>query len=139
MSEVRYLLDTNIVSDLMRHPRGPVAQRMAKAGLEQVALSIVVASELRFGMTKVPGHRLAQRLDLILTQVPVLPLDTPCEIHYADIRSALERAGTPIGPNDLLIAAHARALGVVLVTDNVREFARVPGLKVENWLAATED
>ncbi|MHB1292986.1 MAG: PIN domain-containing protein, partial [Sulfuricella sp.] len=65
----------------------------------------------------------------------ILPLETPVEEHYADIRNKLERAGTPIGPNDLLIASHARALGLTLVTDNVREFSRVPGLAVENWLA----
>lgn len=139
MSEVRYLLDTNIVSDLMRHPRGAVVQRLARHGLEHVALSIVVAGELRFGVAKAPGHHLAQRLELVLGQLPVLPLDSPAELHYADIRNALERAGTPIGPNDLIIAAHARALGVTLVTDNVREFARVPGLKVENWLEPGDD
>ncbi len=135
MSEVRYLLDTNIVSDLMRHPRGPVVQRLAREGLEQIAISIVVACELRFGVARMPGHRLAQRLQLVLERLPVLPLDAPAEIHYADIRHVLERAGTPIGPNDLLIAAHARALDATLVTDNVREFARVPGLKIENWLS----
>ncbi|NZA26401.1 type II toxin-antitoxin system VapC family toxin [Luteimonas sp. SJ-92] len=138
MSAPRYLLDTNVVSDLMRHPQGPVARRMARVGLEQIALGIVVAAELRFGVTRVPGHRLAERLDLILSQVPVLPLEPPSEIHYADIRSTLEGAGTPIGPNDLLIAAQARALGAVLVTDNVREFARVPGLQLENWLTPAD-
>lgn len=139
MNEVRYLLDTNIVSDLMRHPQGAVAQRLARHGLEHVALSIIVAGELRFGVARMPGHRLAERLELILEQLPVLPLDPPAEIHYADIRSALERAGTPIGPNDMIIAAHARALDATLVTDNVREFTRVAGLKVENWLGAGDD
>jgi tRNA(fMet)-specific endonuclease VapC len=71
----------------------------------------------------------------VLEQVAILPMEPPVEEHYADIRHTLERAGTPIGPNDLLIAAHARALGLTLVTDNVREFSRVPGLLVENWLA----
>lgn len=135
MNDVRYLLDTNIVSDLMRRPRGSVAQRLAREGLEHVALSIVVACELRFGIARMPGHRLMPRLELIFGHLPVLPLDVPAEIHYAEIRRALEHAGTPIGPNDLIIAAHARALGATLVTDNVREFARVPGLAVENWLA----
>lgn len=139
MSGARYLLDTNIVSDLMRRPQGCVAQRMAAAGIESIAVSIVVACELRFGLAKNPARRLAQRLDLVLGQLPVLPLEPPVEEHYADIRHALERAGTPIGPNDLLIAAHARTLGLVLVTDNVREFARVPDLVVENWLSAPGD
>lgn len=135
MSEVRYLLDTNIVSDLMRHPQGAVAQRMAAIGIEQIAISIVVACELRFGVARATTHRLAQRLDLILEQIPALALESPVEEHYADIRNVLERGGTPIGPNDLLIAAHARALGLVLVTGNLREFDRVSGLVVENWLA----
>ena len=139
MSDLRYLLDTNIVSDLMRRPQGRVAQRLTAVGIETVAVSIVVACELRFGLAKSGAHRLAQHLEVILDQIPALPLEAPVEQHYADIRSTLERAGTPIGPNDLLIAAHARALGLVLVTDNGREFARVPGLMVENWLDGPAD
>jgi Predicted nucleic acid-binding protein, contains PIN domain len=135
VSDVRYLLDTNILSDLMRHPHGRVAKRLTAVGVETVAVSIVVACELRFGAAKSGAHRLTQYLDVILDQIPALPLEAPAEQHYADIRRTLERAGTPIGPNDLLIAAHARALDLVLVSDNVREFARVPGLVVENWLA----
>lgn len=139
MSEVRYLLDTNIVSDLLRHPRGSVAQRLLRKSAGRVALSIVVAAELRFGVAKSLHPQLGERLELILERLVVLPLETPVEHHYAEIRSALERAGTPIGPNDLFIAAHARALGAIVVTDNVREFARVPGLVVENWLRAEPD
>lgn len=136
MNEVRYLLDTNIVSDLLRHPRGSVAQRLLRKAVGSVALSIVVAAELRFGAAKSPHPQLGERLELIFERLAVLPLETPVEHHYAEIRSALERAGTPIGPNDLFIAAHARALGAIVVTDNVREFSRVPGLIVENWLRA---
>lgn len=130
----RYLLDTNIVSDLVRHPTGSVMQRIAQLGAEQVCISIVVACEVRFGAAKSGSQRLARQLELVLGQLESLPLELPVEEHYADIRNTLERAGTPIGPNDLLIAAHARALGLTLVTDNVREFSRVPGLVVENWL-----
>lgn len=136
MSELRYLLDTNIVSDLMRNPQGPVAQRMAAVGVEHVAIGIVVACELRFGVARHSAQRLAERLELILEHLPVLPLEPPVDEHYAGIRDALERAGTPIGPNDLLIAAQARALDLVLVTGNLREFSRVQDLVVENWLGA---
>ena len=135
MSE-RYLLDTNIVSALARAPQGGVAARIAALEAGQVVVSLVVAAEIRFGLAKNLASRLRDNLAAILDALDVLPLEAPTDAHYADIRATLERAGTPIGPNDLLIAAHARALGCVLVTDDAREFARVPGLKVENWLEA---
>lgn len=130
----RYLLDTNIVSDLARRPAGPVVQRIAEVGAEHIAISIVVACEIRFGLAKSGSRRLAENMGKVMAQLEVLPLEPPVEEHYAEIRATLERAGTPIGPNDLLIAAHARALGMILVSDNASEFARVPGLRVENWL-----
>jgi tRNA(fMet)-specific endonuclease VapC len=130
----RYLFDTSIVSHLARHPRGPVAQRITQVGVDQIAISIVVACEIRFGVVKSGSKRLAERLDIILKEITQLPLEQPVDEHYADIRSQLERAGTPIGPNDLLIAAHARALGLILVTDNEKEFSRVQGLAIENWV-----
>jgi tRNA(fMet)-specific endonuclease VapC len=129
----RYLLDTNIVSDLAREPQGHVARRVVTVGVERIAVSVIVACELRFGAAKSGSRRLAKRIDLLLDEIPQLPLEAPVAAHYADIRTRLERAGTPIGPNDLLIAAHARALGCVLVTDNERELARVPRLAIENW------
>jgi len=129
-----YLLDTNIVSDLVRHPGGAVVQRIVEVGADRIAISIIVACEIRFGLAKSGSQRLIQNMERVLEQIEVLPMEAPIEAHYADIRTALERAGTPIGPNDLLIAAHARALGLTLVTHNESEFARVPGLKVENWL-----
>lgn len=129
-----YLLDTNIVSDLVRRPGGSVVQRIAEVGADRIAISIIVACEIRFGLAKSGSQRLIQNMERVLEQLEVLPMEAPVEEHYADIRTRLECAGTPIGPNDLLIAAHARVLGLTLVTDNDREFARVPGLKVENWL-----
>ncbi|MBS1225356.1 MAG: putative nucleic acid-binding protein, contains domain [Proteobacteria bacterium] len=139
MNGLRYLLDTNMVSDLARHPDGRVVRRIAAVGVERIGISIIVACELRFGVIKSGSQRLARHVNLVLEQVAILPLEPPVEEHYADIRNTLERAGTPIGPNDLLIAAHARALGLMLVTDNVREFSRVPGLRVENWLAESSE
>jgi len=130
----RYLLDTNIISALARQPNGAVAKKIARRKPGQIATSIVVAGEIRFGLAKSNSPRLIENVSLILDNLEVLPLESPVDAHYADIRYALERIGSPIGPNDLFIAAHARALGRILVTDNLREFTRVPGLKVENWL-----
>ncbi|XHX75874.1 MAG: type II toxin-antitoxin system VapC family toxin [Stenomitos frigidus ULC029] len=129
-----YLLDTNIISDLVRHPTGQIFQRLSSIGEASVCTSIVVACELRFGAAKSRSARLQQKLEQILETMPVLPLESPIEIHYAEIRTHLEREGTSIGPNDLLIAAHALALNLTVVTANVREFSRVPKLLVENWL-----
>ena len=134
MSSLRYILDTNILSDLVRHPAGMVRDRIATVGEESVCVSIVVAAELRFGAAKKNSKRLTQQVEAILSALPVLPIESPVDEHYADIRTALEVAGNPIGPNDLLIAAHARALGLTLVTHNLAEFSRVAGLTLESWL-----
>ena len=130
----QYLLDTNIISDLVRHPQGSVFQNISNAGENKVCTSIVVACELRFGVAKSNSSRLREQLKRILGVLPILPLESPADQHYAEIRTHLERAGIPIGPNDLLIAAHALALNLTLVTANTREFERVPSLKLENWL-----
>lgn len=130
----RYLLDTNILSDLIRNPQGRVAGRIAAVGEAAVFTSIVVASELRFGAAKRQSPALIERVDTILDAIEVLPLDAPADRHYAGLRAALESQGTPIGPNDLLIAAHTLSQAAVLVTANRSEFARVPGLIVEDWL-----
>ena len=131
---VRYLLDTNIVSDLIRNPQGRAAAKIAEVGEDAVATSIIVAAELRYGALKKGATRLAEQLDVILSAFEVLPLETPAEAAYASARVALEAAGTPIGGNDLLIAAQALALDLVVVTNNEREFGRVGGLRIENWL-----
>lgn len=127
------MLDTNIVSELIRRPQGSVAGRAA--GLEQgsLAISVIVAAELRYGVARRGSNRLAKQLEAVLSALPTLPLAEPADRHYGMIRSELERRGSPIGQNDLLIAAHARALGATLVTKNVGEFSRVPDLKVEDW------
>ncbi len=129
-----YLLDTNILSDLVRNPTGRIRDRIAELGEETVCTSIVVASELRFGALKKGSRRLSAQLEKVLSPLEILPFEEPADLRYAEIRVALERAGTPIGGNDLLIAAHALALQLTLVTANVDEFRRVPGLIMENWL-----
>jgi len=122
-----------VLSALIRDPQGPIAQRIAAAGEETVCTSVLVAAELRYGAHKSGSVRLAERVDLILSTLEILPLEVPADRHYGDIRQRLARLGTPIGPNDLLIAAQARSLDLTVVTANEREFARVPGLRVENW------
>jgi tRNA(fMet)-specific endonuclease VapC len=130
----RYLLDTNIVSELVRDPHGPVTRRIARVGEGSVCTSIIVACELRYGAAKKGSARLTQQLELVLEALPVLSLEPPVDRRYGELRADLERRGTPIGPNDLLIAAQALALGLVVVTDNVHEFKRVKDLEIKNWL-----
>ncbi len=131
---VRYLLDTNILSDLVHHPAGPVAARIREVGANAVCTSVVVVCELHYGALKRGSERLSQRVSQLIAMLDVVDLDDEITSHYAEIRCALESEGRPIGANDLLIAAQARARGLVVVTANRREFDRVPGLRVENWL-----
>jgi tRNA(fMet)-specific endonuclease VapC len=131
----RYLLDTNIISDLIRHPQGNAAKRIAKAGEDNICTSIIVAAELRYVCAKSGSKRLLKAVDDLLGEIAVLPFDIPADADYGVVRSELEVAGKPIGGNDLLIAAHARAIGATIVTANADEFRRVRGLNVENWLA----
>jgi tRNA(fMet)-specific endonuclease VapC len=131
---MRFLLDTNIVSDLVRHPRGKVFDRISEMGEEDVCTSIVVAAELRYGATKKNSSRLTAQLEAVLGAIEVLALEAPVDAVYGVIRAGLERTGQAIGANDLLIAAHAVALELTVVTDNEREFSRINDLRVENWL-----
>jgi len=130
----RYLIDTNILSALVKRPASGV-RRIARIDREEICTSIIVACELRYGAVKKGSAALTQRVEQVLSRMDVLPLGRDVDRHYAAVRVALEKIGQPIGHNDLLIAAHALALGAVLVTDNMREFSRVPGLGVENWLS----
>lgn len=130
----RYLLDTNIVSDLVRHPQGRAAAKIAEVGEDAVATSIIVAAELRYGAAKKASPRLTAQLEAVLGVLEIITLEVPADASYGAARVALEAAGTPIGANDLLIAAQALALDMIVVTDNEREFARVDGLRHENWL-----
>lgn len=130
-----YLLDTNVLSDIVRRPRGKIGKRILQVGTNSVATNVIVAGELRFGALKNVRPGLAARIEEVLGLVSILPLNENASRAYGEIRVELERLGTPISANDLWIAAHARAEGLTLVTANEREFARVTGLRIENWLA----
>jgi len=130
----RYLLDTNIISDLIRNPRGKAYKQIAKAGEQNICTSVIVAAELRYGCAKAGSPRLSKAVEDLLDEIEVLPFEVPADAEYGRIRAELERSGKPIGGNDLLIAAQALALGATIVTANGQEFSRVRGLQVENWL-----
>lgn len=131
---MRYLLDTNILSDLIRNPSGGAARRLRLVGNESVATSIIVSAELRYGVAKKASSTLSRRVEAVLDTIEILSLEHPADVVYAELRAELERRGQVIGANDLLIAAQSIALGMVLVTDNTQEFGRIKSLAVENWL-----
>ena len=131
---MRFLLDTNIISDLIKHPKGAAEAGIRQVGEDNVFTSIIVAAELRFGVLKRGSSRLASLVNGALERVGVVDFAAPSDRLYAELRVHLERRGTPIGAKDCLIAGHALGTESTLVTDNVREFSRVPGLVIENWL-----
>lgn len=137
MAGPAWMLDTNILSDLIRNPRGALKRRLETTEPGAVCTSIVVACELRFGARRKGSEVLTKRVQQLLDALAVLPLEPPADEHYADIRATLERAGIPIGSHDLFIAAHARSRDMTLVSHNTREFVRVPDLRVEDWLASS--
>jgi len=130
----RYLLDTNIVSDLVRNPQGRAVEHIRRVGEAQVCTSIIVAAELRYGAAKRGSPRLARQLEAVLKVLDILPFTAPADTIYGEIRTRLDGIGRRIGSNDLLIAAQTLALGYTIVTDNEAEFARIDGLPRENWL-----
>jgi len=129
-----YLLDTNILSDVIKNPQGRVANRIVALDRNDLLTSIIVAAEMRYGVEKKKSSVLAERVDLLLQMVHVVSFDIDSDRYYGQIRMDLERHGKIIGANDLLIAAHALSIGAVLVTDNTGEFERITGLTLENWL-----
>ena len=131
---MRFMLDTNIISDLIRNPAGKAASAVLREGDAAVCTSIVVASELRYGSARKRSAKLLKKVEELLAEIPILPLDVPVDAEYGAFRAELESMGQTIGHNDLFIAAHACALGTTLVTANTGEFTRIKGLKVENWL-----
>jgi tRNA(fMet)-specific endonuclease VapC len=128
-----FMLDTNIVSAIVRDPRGKVLERLIEVGEENVFISIITHGEIWYGVKKNWSEALSQKVSAVTRRLYVAPLHMPGDQRYGDVRLAL-RQGKNIGQNDLWIAAHALALDAVLVTNNEREFSRVPGLKMENWL-----
>ncbi len=131
----RYLLDTNILSDLIKNPAGTVSQKITALNDENICCtSLIVACELRYGALKKASPVLTKKVEQLLGSIAILPLDEEVTSHYAEIRTDLERSGKPIGGNNLLIAAHARAESLIVVTANTKKFTRIPDLAVENWL-----
>jgi tRNA(fMet)-specific endonuclease VapC len=136
MGEMRYLLDTNILIALTKQRPG-LAERLAGIPADAVLLSSVVVAEIEYGIAK-SRRRLHNRriFDALMAGFRVVPFDAGAARLYGPIRAELEKRGRLIGPYDLMIAAHAKALAAVLVTDNLKEFTRVEGLKAANWLTA---
>ena len=131
---MKYLLDTNVCVDYLsgRHPA--VAARIQSSAPSELALSAVVVAELRYGAERSARPKANHaRIDVLVAEIPFLDFDLDAALAYGRLRSRLEASGTPIGPNDMLIAAQALARGLVVVTDNVREFRRVRRLRIENW------
>lgn len=135
MNALRYLLDTNICIYIAKQRPPSVAARFARLASGSVGMSLITFGELRYGAEK--STQRVQALDTLSRLSALIPVMTPgAEVgeRYGAIRAQLERAGTPIGNNDLWIAAHALALGVTLISNNTREFERVPKLKLDNWV-----
>jgi len=128
------MLDTNIVSHIMRNSTGAARGRLVALPDGAACMSIITSAELHFGASKVGSVQLKRKIEVLSEYVHVLAFDHPADLIYADLRADLERRGQPIGAHDTLIAAHALSLDLTLVTANIREFSRVPGLKVENWV-----
>jgi tRNA(fMet)-specific endonuclease VapC len=134
MRQPRFLLDTNIcIYIINRKPMG-VFERFDGLGLGELAISSITGAELDFGVAKSGSQRNRWALEKFLAPLEVLPFDEAAMLRYGPLRAHLEAQGTPIGALDVLIAAHALALDVTLVTNNLREFQRVPKLRLENWV-----
>lgn len=134
---MRYLLDTNVCVDILSQRYPAVAERLQRCSPEDLCISSVVVAELRYGADK--SQRSAEnhkRIDLLLGEIPCFDFDPSAASVYGRIRRDLEKRGEPIGPYDLMIAAHALSLRLILVSDNVREFKKVRNLQVENWRGA---
>jgi tRNA(fMet)-specific endonuclease VapC len=131
------LLDTNICIYIINEKPPAVLQRFQHYQLGDIGLCSVVAAELDFGVAKSGSPRNRQALEMFLAPLTLLPFDHPAAWAYGDLRADLERRGTPIGSLDTMIAAHALSLQARLITNNTREFAKVPGLQLENWVPAS--
>lgn len=130
-----YMLDTNICIYIINARPEKVLARFRQQRLGDIAISSVTAAELAFGVAKSGSVRNRQALEMFLSALEILPFDESAIWHYGELRADLERLGQPIGALDTMIAAHALAIDTILVTNNTREFERVPGLRLENWAA----
>ncbi len=131
---MKILLDTDITSYIFSHRDARVRHRFLAFAVGEVGISTITAAELAFGSALNQSERNRGAVERALESLAIAPFDLAAARSYAEVRTVLQRRGTPIGPLDMLIAAHALSLDVPLVTNNVREFRRVPGLQVENWL-----
>ena len=129
----RYLLDTNIVSFHIRESSAKLQRRLRRVDASTVALSVVTEMEIRYGLARNPSLGIKDMIEEFLAGITILPLDSAVAATYARVRAHLETKGTPIGPLDLMIAAHALSIDATLVTHNAKEFRRVPGLNVADW------
>lgn len=131
----RFMLDTDTCSYVIKRSSRNVLDRLKRTPVDDVAISVVSKAELLYGVEVSPRRETdGAAVAAFLRHIAVLDFPDAAAAHYADIRADLKRQGTMIGANDLMIAAHARALDLVLVTNNLREFRRVKGLAVENWM-----
>ncbi len=132
---MKFMLDTNIcIYIIKRHP-GSVLGRVESHPLGDIGISVITLAELEYGVSKSSNPaRNRDALEQFVSPLEVAPFGQPATVAYGKVRASLEKKGNPIGSMDLLIAAHAVSLGIRLVTNNVREFKRVPGLRVENWV-----
>jgi len=134
---LRYMLDTDVCSYIMKRSNDRLLKRLQKTPVSEVCISVITKSELLFGVEVSPRREQDEAaLNAFLSYVEVLDFPDKASLHYAQIRAVLKTLGTLIGANDLFIAAHARCLGLTLVTNNTREFGRVPKLAIENWALA---
>ena len=127
------LLDTNTCIYIINNRPSNVLERFRKYKAGEVGISSIAASELAYGVAKSGSVKNRRALEMFLAPLQILPFDSQCLWFYADLRASLEKQGQSIGPMDTLIAAHALSIGGTLVTNNVKEFVRVPKLKLENW------
>lgn len=130
---VLYLLDTNTVAFHIRQSSPQLVRRMRRIQAAKLALSVVTEMEIRYGLVRNPGLRIAPLVESFLDGITILPLTSAVARAYAETRAILDRAGTPIGPMDLMIGSHALALGATLITSNLGEFRRIPRLRCEDW------
>ena len=129
-----YLLDTNIISDVAHNPAGSVGKKLGAIDPAEIVSSVVVAAEVWYGVENNPSFRSRERTESFMKTVRVLAMEADVARTYGKLRAEMKRAGSELGPNDLLIAAHALSLDATLITGDEKAFSRVPGLRIENWL-----